>query len=148
MSKAQAVGKGHWKPTEIAALRRYYVRKGLVWEGWEHVLPGRSKQAISSKANNLGLHYEPNAGNVAIVQLDANTCGECIFYRKNVDGRGRCAERHAVGLFGKAPEVFAHYDAKICEHRKGKIVRVECADDGHRGCVWEGRATSPTSKSR
>lgn len=130
MSKAQVVGRGHWKPTEIAALRRYYVRKGLVWEGWERVLPGRSKQAISSKANNIGLHYEPHAGNVEIVQLDANTCGECVHYRESVDGKGRCVERHAVGMFGKAPNVYAHYDTSTCKHRKGKLVKVERDDAG------------------
>lgn len=122
---------GRWKPSEVAVLQEHYLSKGASWLGWEQLLPGRSCDAIWSKANKLGLKYEPHTPkNVVLVQMDANTCGECAYYRENVGGRGRCAERHAVGLFGKAPEVFAHYDTSICKHRKGKLVRVERDDAG------------------
>lgn len=119
----------HWKPNEIAQLRRHYTTKGLVWDGWDELLPGRSRSAISSKASSLGLHYEPDAVSVEYVQLDASTCGECVHYRENAGGRGRCVERHAVGLFGKSPEVYAHYDTSTCKHRLGQVVRVEHGRD-------------------
>ena len=118
----------HWKPNEIAQLRRHYTTKGLVWDGWDELLPGRSRSAISSKASCLGLHYEPDAVSVEYVQLDAGTCGECVHYREDMDGRGRCVERHAVGLFGGAPKVLACYGTETCAHKQGRLVRVELDD--------------------
>lgn len=129
MTRTSPVGRGHWKPSEVAVLQRHYATKWLVWAGWDELLPGRTRSAISSKASALGLRYESDAVSVEYVQLDASTCGECVHYREGGDGRGRCAERHAVGMFGRAPEVSAHYDASICKDRKGRTVRVEHGRD-------------------
>lgn len=117
--------RADWTEGEIAVLMAHYVSKGPGWEGWARLLPNRTYDAIHTKASSLGISYERRAGNVSLVQLKARTCGDCTYFREEANGRGSCMERHAIGLFKGAPEVFAHYDASLCQHRHGRVVRIE-----------------------
>ena len=117
-----------WSAREVSILREHYVTNGPNWDGWERLLPGRKYDSIASKASRLGLNYEPHATAVKFVKLKVRTCGDCEHFRKVEGDKGRCAERHAVGMFGGAPEVYAHFDAKLCEHKRGRTVRVESSD--------------------
>ena len=131
MTKPLGPGRSRWKVSELAVLQEHYINRGASWIGWEKLLPGRSRDAIWSKANSLGLVYERNAPqNVKLVQIEASTCGDCAHYREDMDGRGRCVERHAVGLFGGAPKVLACYTTGTCSHKQGRLVRVELDDAG------------------
>lgn len=116
-----------WTRAEVEALKANYRSKGPSWEGWKRVLPGRTKRSICSKATLLGICYDKRAGNVRMEQISVRVCGDCRFFRD-----GRCHERHAVGMFRGAPEVKAHYDAGLCDHKAGRLVEVMCDDDGER----------------
>lgn len=106
-----------WTREEDAALRGSYAEHGAVWPGWRDVLPGRSVNAIYSRATHLGVRSSTRGRKPKPVTVEPErprTCGGCRFFRAG-GCRGRCAERHARGMFGKAPEVRPEYDASLCE---------------------------------
>ncbi len=112
-----------WSTDEIAALKAHYKGRGAMWGGWDKLLKGRSCGSIYAKASKLGLRYEAGTAGITYVQVDPKSCQECIYFRHLDDERGMCMERHAVGLFQGAPNVKGFYDARICPHRCGQLVR-------------------------
>lgn len=44
-----------WKPEEDDEIRTHYPLRGGRWRGWADLLPGRSQQAIMSRAARLGV---------------------------------------------------------------------------------------------
>lgn len=44
-----------WSTEEEALLREFYPEHGPSWQGWEGILPGRGKRAISRKASTMGV---------------------------------------------------------------------------------------------
>lgn len=45
----------NWSKDEDEILKAHYADRGSCWEGWESLLPGRTNNAISNRANSLGL---------------------------------------------------------------------------------------------
>lgn len=45
---------GAWSSEEDEALRVYFPRHGLKWDGWSEVLPGRSWDSIRARASRIG----------------------------------------------------------------------------------------------
>lgn len=109
-----------WTDEDVAALKAYYPSKGAHWGGWDEWLPTHTHAAIYSKAKSMGLSWKRKGPQDVV--LSVRTCGECMYYREDGGGHGRCAERHAVGLFGRAPEVLACFDAGLCAHRCERVV--------------------------
>lgn len=106
-----------WAPEEDAALRFHYPLHGMYWPGWREVLPGRSVDAVYSRAAKLGLRRSSRGRKRKPGTAEPErprTCGCCRFFRAG-GCRGKCAERHARGMFGEAPEVRPEYDASLCE---------------------------------
>lgn len=51
-----AIGHGRtWSEDETWLLNRYWPEHGYLWEGWDYVLPERSRQSIKDKADYDGL---------------------------------------------------------------------------------------------
>ena len=44
-----------WTESELDILRQHYARRGPSWSGWATLLPNRTKGAIRSKANDIGV---------------------------------------------------------------------------------------------
>lgn len=44
-----------WSPEEEATLREHYPAHGREWDGWELLLPGRTRRAIAVQATRLGV---------------------------------------------------------------------------------------------
>lgn len=58
-----AVGKrraGRWTKDEEAILARYFPRHPIDWEGWDELLPNRTRSSIRTHANAMGLTYRGN----------------------------------------------------------------------------------------
>lgn len=108
-----------WTNDEIAALSEHYISKGPNWDGWKDLLPNRTIGAIYHKAHCMGMVYDKAAGGARYVRMPCETCGDCTYFRAC-----RCYEKHAIGLFKGAPKVEPHYDASLCGHRLGKLVRL------------------------
>ena len=110
-----------WTPEEDAALLEHYADEGMVWPGWAAAVPGRTADAISKRARSLGLRVAHGRGLRPRKPEPPRptrpaTCGACRFYLDNERaGVGRCMERHARTLFGKAPTVKADYPTTTCE---------------------------------
>ena len=51
-------GRPAWTDEEDAALYENYPAHGISWDGWERLLPRRSRQSISVRAVNLGIRCE------------------------------------------------------------------------------------------
>ena len=49
---------GTWTKDEEAVLVRYFPRRPIDWEGWDEVLPKRSRSSIRSHAYVMGLVYQ------------------------------------------------------------------------------------------
>lgn len=47
-----------WTEQDEATLIEHYPQHGGKWDGWEELLPGRTIEAIHSRAHLLGLSYE------------------------------------------------------------------------------------------
>ena len=45
-----------WSDDEIAILRAHYEQRGPSWDGWESLLPDRSKHSIRSCAMRIGVN--------------------------------------------------------------------------------------------
>lgn len=52
-----------WGPGEDAKLARHYPDHGADWDGWEGLLPGRSRRAIQCRAQDLGVRMEHRCAN-------------------------------------------------------------------------------------
>lgn len=48
-----------WGEFETLALREFYPRHGSQWEGWDDVLPNRTRHAIADKAARLSVRAAP-----------------------------------------------------------------------------------------
>lgn len=117
-----------WSDKELKLLMEHYPTKGAIWDGWDELLPNRSKTAIGTHARKIGLYMkQPNVkrGRKKIVR--PHICGECRFFvEKGMKGVGKCTERHARRMFGREPEVLARYEATgyclygECAPKKGK----------------------------
>lgn len=46
-------GNRHWTDQELEILVTHWERKGSAWEGWAHLLPGRTETAIRAKIKHL-----------------------------------------------------------------------------------------------
>ena len=51
-----------WSKEEDEALRAFYPRHGMTWDGWAEVLPERTQVAISTRASRLGLAQNKREG--------------------------------------------------------------------------------------
>lgn len=48
----------YWNPSEDMAIRTHYPEHGPSWSGWRRYLPWRTRSAILSRAQKLGVKYE------------------------------------------------------------------------------------------
>ena len=109
------MGARAWTPEEDAALIKNYSRHTSSWPGWDSVLPGRSRWSRTARARKLGAQGRQGPRDDG-PRTKPETCGACRFYLDNErTGVGRCMERHARTLFGKAPTVKAEYPTTTCE---------------------------------
>lgn len=44
-----------WSDVEDDAIRTFYPSHGMMWEGWDEVLPGRTTYSIQNRARRLGV---------------------------------------------------------------------------------------------
>lgn len=49
---------GKWTEAEVDTLRENYRGHGSEWDGWDELLPGRSRGAICVKASDMGLRKD------------------------------------------------------------------------------------------
>ena len=49
---------GRWTEAEVDTLRENYQGHGSEWDGWDELLPGRSRGAICVKASDMGLRKD------------------------------------------------------------------------------------------
>lgn len=42
-----------WTPEEDEAIRKFFPQHGADWDGWERLVPGRTRSAIKGRANRL-----------------------------------------------------------------------------------------------
>lgn len=51
---------GRWMKDEEAILTQYFTRHPIDWEGWDELLPNRSRSSIRTHACAMGLTYRGN----------------------------------------------------------------------------------------
>ncbi len=102
---ARMAGNRHWTDQELEVLVMYWERKGSAWEGWGHLLPGRTETAIRAKAKQLALGSRGKGGL-------AWTGEEIQRLRANYPLHGRSWDGWAKVLPGRTPAIIAakaHY---------------------------------------
>ena len=50
-----------WSEDETAIIKAHYDEHGASWDGWEMLLPGRSRSSITKKAHRLKMERAVNA---------------------------------------------------------------------------------------
>lgn len=101
-----------WTKDEDAVLREHFAKHGRGWDGWALVLPGRSQQAIYTRASKLGLSSGRRPAPARVVRV----CKDCSFWRERglLPGAGVCACHRVVREYGRMPVVLATTDAGEC----------------------------------
>lgn len=54
------MGCKRWTPEEDAVVLEHYPRRGMKWDGWDELLPRRSRNAIRVRAHSLGSGVDPD----------------------------------------------------------------------------------------
>jgi len=70
------VASVRWSQDEDYVLGAHYTEYGPSWEGWESLLPGRTKSAIKTRARTLGLTVPKRANTeLSIEEIDILLAG-------------------------------------------------------------------------
>ncbi len=115
----------HWSAEEDAKLVANYPKYGLKWDGWDDLLPGRTRGSIGIRANKIGLVTVRTMRNRAAAARkraggEGRRCGDCNQFLPSTNptvDAGTCvsAELARHLCLQKRPSVLVTSDASGCE---------------------------------